>query len=41
MNPNLASGPDGLTVAFYKTFWDSVKGQVMEMFEDFLRGSKI
>jgi hypothetical protein len=40
MNPNLAPGPDGLTMAFYKTFWESVKGPMMEMFKDFSRGAK-
>jgi hypothetical protein len=38
MNPNLAPGPDGLSVAFYKSFWDKVKGPLMEMFENFFKG---
>jgi hypothetical protein len=38
MNPNSAPGPDGLNVTFYKTFWESVKGPMMEMFGDFFKG---
>jgi hypothetical protein len=38
MNSNSAPGPDGLSAAFYKSFWDKVKGPVVEMFEKFYMG---
>jgi hypothetical protein len=38
MNSNSAPGPNGLTAAFYKTFWEKVKGPVIEMFDSFYKG---
>jgi hypothetical protein len=38
MNSSSAPGPDRLSTAFYKSFWDNVKGPVMEIFEDFYKG---
>jgi hypothetical protein len=35
MNPNSALGLDGLTVAFYKAFWEEIKEHVIEMFDEF------
>jgi hypothetical protein len=33
-----APGPDGLSFMFYQHFWDFIKGNLMEMFDDFHRG---
>jgi hypothetical protein len=38
MNSNSAPGPDGLSATFYKSFYDKVKGPVVEMFEKFYKG---
>jgi hypothetical protein len=38
MNSNSAPGPDGLSAAFYKSFWDKVKGPVVKMFEKLYMG---
>jgi hypothetical protein len=38
MNPNSAPGPDGLTMAFYKAFWEKIKEHVIEMFDEFFKG---
>jgi hypothetical protein len=39
MNPNLTPSPDGLTVAFYKKNWEKIKELMIEMFDEFLKGS--
>ena len=39
MNPSLAAGPDGLPVTFFKTFWPTIKPEVMALFEEFYSGS--
>ena len=39
MNPSSAPGPDGLPVTFFKTFWQTVKPEVMALFEEFYSGS--
>ena len=39
MNPSSAPGPDGLPVAFFKTFWPTIKLEVMALFEEFYSGS--
>lgn len=35
MKENTTPGPDGLGVSFYKNFWETVKGELMEMINDF------
>jgi hypothetical protein len=35
MKVNSAPGPDGFTVSFFRSFWDQVKGPVVEMFNKF------
>ena len=39
MNTSSAPGPDGLPVTFFKTFWQTVKPEVMALFEEFYSGS--
>lgn len=34
-----APGPDGLPFLFYQQFWEIVKGDLLELFEEFYRGS--
>jgi hypothetical protein len=38
MEVNLAPGPDGLPVGFYREFWPELKPFVLQMFNDFFRG---
>jgi hypothetical protein len=38
MKVNSAPGPDGFTVGFFKSFWEQVKGSILEMFDKFYRG---
>jgi hypothetical protein len=33
-----APGPDGISFMFYQTFWDVIKGDLVEMFDDFHKG---
>ena len=33
-----APGPDGLSFLFYQKFWDLIKHDLMEMFEDWNNG---
>ena len=39
MNSASAPGPDGLPVAFFKTFWPTIKHEVMALFEEFYSGT--
>ena len=39
MNPSSAPGPDGLLVSFFKTFWQTVKPEVMALFDEFFTGT--
>ena len=39
MKPSSAPGPDGLPVTFFKTFWPTIKPEVMALFEEFYSGS--
>ena len=39
MNPTSAPGPDGLPVRFFQTFWNVLKPEVMDLFEEFYVGS--
>ena len=39
MNPSSAPGPDGLPVLFLKTFWHSIKPEVMALFDEFFSGT--
>jgi hypothetical protein len=32
MEHNKASGPDGFPTEFYQTFWDTIKGDLLELF---------
>jgi hypothetical protein len=32
MEHNKAPGPDGFPAEFYQTFWDTIKGDLLEMF---------
>lgn len=38
MKENLAPGPNGFGVVFFKKFWECIKVQMGAMFEDFWRG---
>lgn len=38
MKENLAPGPNGFGVVFFKKFWECIKGEMGAMFEDFWRG---
>lgn len=38
MNTNVAPGPDGMPVGFYRAFWEYIKETILEMFQDFHRG---
>jgi hypothetical protein len=35
MKENTASGPDGFGVCFYKSCWEIIKGELMELMNDF------
>jgi hypothetical protein len=35
MKPNSALGPDGLPVAFFKNFWQILKGPILAFMNDF------
>jgi len=37
MDKNKAAGPDKIPVEFYQACWDTVKSDVLELFEDFHR----
>ena len=39
MNGDKAPGPDGFTMAFWQSYWDFVKGEILEMFKDFYEHS--
>ena len=34
----MVPGPNGFTVTFYKKFWHTIKGDLMEMMNDFFLG---
>jgi len=34
-----APGPDGLSFMFYHNFWDLIKSDLVDMFNDFYRGT--
>jgi hypothetical protein len=36
--PDGALGPDGVSFTFYQHFWDVIKGDLLEMFDDFHNG---
>ena len=38
MEKNKAAGPDKIPIEFYQTCWDIIKGDIMELFEDFHNG---
>jgi mannosylglycoprotein endo-beta-mannosidase len=38
MKPNSASGPDGLPVLFFKFFWGTLKGVILQLLNDFILG---
>ena len=38
MEKNKAAGPDKIPIEFYQTCWDIIKGDIMELFEDFHKG---
>jgi hypothetical protein len=39
MRENSAPGPDGFSVSFYKSSWGTVKGELMNMVNDFYMGN--
>jgi hypothetical protein len=39
MDSNTAPVPDGLSVGFYKEFWNEIKHTMLEMFKDLHRGT--
>jgi hypothetical protein len=39
MKENFAPGPDGLSVCFYKSYWETIKGDLMGMVNDFYMGN--
>jgi hypothetical protein len=39
MNEDSALGPDGFGVAFYKKCWNIIKGELLEMVNDFYMGN--
>jgi hypothetical protein len=38
MKVNSALGPDDFTIRFFRSFWDQVKGHVVQMLNKFYRG---
>jgi len=38
MEKNKAAGPDKIPIEFYQACWDIIKGDIMELFEDFHNG---
>jgi hypothetical protein len=38
MKPNKAPGPDGFPAEFYQQFWETIKGDLMQMFQDLDKG---
>jgi hypothetical protein len=38
MKPNLAPGPDGFPVLFFKRFWGILKGPILQILNDFSIG---
>jgi hypothetical protein len=38
MNHNKAPGPDGFPVEFYQQFWETIKGDLVQMFRDLSKG---
>lgn len=39
METDIGPGPDGIPVTFYREFWDVIKDDLMEMFDEFHTGS--
>lgn len=39
MEPNKAPGPDGFPMEFYKCLWETIKSDLLAMFEDFHKGN--
>ncbi|WVZ64778.1 hypothetical protein U9M48_014252 [Paspalum notatum var. saurae] len=39
METDIAPGPDGIPATFYREFWDVIKGDLKEMFEEFHTGN--
>jgi hypothetical protein len=39
MEHNKAPGPDGFPIEFYQTFWETIKGDLMALFEDIHNGN--
>jgi len=37
MEKNKAAGPDKIPIEFYQSCWDIVKGDIMQLFADFLK----
>src|SRR6266498_4667055 len=38
MEHNKAPGPDGFPAEFYQKFWNTIKGDLLTMFQDLFRG---
>ena len=38
MEHNKAPGPDGFSAEFYQTFWDIIKSDLLELFNDLQKG---
>ena len=39
MGGDKSPGPDGFLASFFQTFWDVIKKDVMDLFEEFYRGT--
>ena len=39
MNSSSAPGPDGLPVSFFKAFWQTIKPEIMALFDEFFLGT--
>jgi hypothetical protein len=39
MEHNKSPGPDGFSAEFYQVFWDVIKGDMMDLFQDYHQGS--
>jgi hypothetical protein len=38
MEKNKAAGPDGYPIEFFQYYWEFIKEDIMELFDNFFRG---